>query len=65
MDITSKEKLPSGYSLDEEGRFIHEIPEEEILEMRKIDNKMLALAILNIIEGLFIILLVFAHFYNH
>lgn len=65
MVIRPREKLPSGYSLDEEGRFIHTIPKEEILEMRKTDNLIFVLSVLNIIQAIFIFILIFAHFYNH
>lgn len=58
-------KLPSGYSLDEEGRFIHKIPEEEILDMIKTDNLIFILSALNIIQALFIFILLFIYFYSH
>lgn len=65
MKIVPREKLPSGYSLDEEGKFIHKIPKEDILEMIKKDNLIFLLSALNIIQAIFIFILVFAHFYNH
>ncbi len=60
----NKIKLPSGYSLDENGRFIHKLTKEEILEMRKTDNLIFALSALNIIQALFIFTLVLSHFCN-
>lgn len=58
-------KLPSGYSLDEKGRFIHKIPEEEVLEMIKTDNLIFILSALNIIQALFIFIFLFIYFYSH
>lgn len=56
-------KLPSGYSLDEEGKFIHKIPEEEILDMIKTDNLIFVLSALNIIQALFIFILLFIYLF--
>lgn len=57
-------RLPVGYSLDKEGKFIHKIPKEEVLEMIKTDNLIFVLSALNIIQALLIFILVFVHFYN-
>ncbi len=60
-----KQELPVGYSLDKEGRFIHKLAPEEIEEMRRQDRLVFTLATLNILQAIFITILVLSHFCNH
>ena len=59
------DKLPDGYTLDEKGRFIHKLSDAEVKEIRKTDNIIFILSVLNVLQAIFIFILVYAHFCNH
>ena len=58
-------KLPVGYTLDEKGRFVHELSEIEVKEMIKTDNIIFILSVLKVLQAILIFILVYAHLCNH
>lgn len=59
------EQLPAGWNRREDGILEYIMLPEEVKEMKKTDNFIFILATLNILQALFLVILVLSHFCNH
>ncbi len=58
-------KLPSGWKINKDGLFEYKMFPAEVKEMRKIENLIFALSVGNILQAMFIFILIISHFCNH